>query len=159
MKYVTTIGIGLVCLLTSCAQGSGMRGEYRPSINAPAAPGMLSSGNWIDKLSEYVLMQQSISKQGDYQQYFAELRTAKDAREKGDWAGQYEALNRFIDKLDSRAGGIADKAARSIREYTYLVEPPGYHDLVRDRKIHPEVDKWEKRKLRQREEVETPQAS
>lgn len=160
MKYVTTIAVGFVSLLTACAQGNGMNGpEPRTSINATAAPGMLSSGNWIDKLTEYVVMQQTVSKEGNYQKYFTELQTAKAARERGDWAGQYEALNRFIDKLDSRAGGISDKAARSIREYTYLVEPAGYHDLARDRKIHPEVDKWERRKMRQREEVDTPQAS
>ncbi|WP_447986983.1 hypothetical protein [Nitrospira sp. Nam74] len=63
-------------------------------------------------------------------------------------------MNRFIDKLDARIGGISEKAARAIREYTYLVEPYGYHDLARDRKIHPEAVKWAERRARQREEAE-----
>lgn len=162
-KYAATIGIGFVCVLTSCTHGSGGSGlsgqEARPSMYTGSAPGMLSSGNWIDKLTEYVAMQQTVTKEGNYQSLFADLQAAKAARERGDWAGQYEALNRFIDKLDARVGGIPDKTARSIREYTYLVEPAGYHDLARDRKIHPEVDKWQKRRMRQREEVEVPQAS
>lgn len=162
-KYVATIGIGFVCVLTSCSIGTGGSGlsgqEPRASMYAGSAPGTLSSGNWIDKLTEYVAMQQTVTKEGNYQSLFTDLQTAKAARERGDWAGQYEALNRFIDKLDARAGGIPDKTARSIREYTYLVEPAGYHDLARDRKIHPEVDRWQKRKMRQREEVEIPQAS
>ena len=66
-------------------------------------------------------------------------------------------MNRLIDKLDTRAGGISEKAARDIREYVYVMEPAGYHDLARDQKIHPEVEKWEARKARQREEVVSPQ--
>jgi hypothetical protein len=53
--------------------------------------------------------------------YFSDLQTAKEARQRGDWADQYEAMNRLIDKLDTRADGISDKAARAIREYVYLV--------------------------------------
>lgn len=148
------LAIGM-CVLSSCAQQSSMSGQpAQGTLNPATAPGRLASGNWIDKISEYVLMQQAVSKEGNYQAYFAELQTAKDARERGDWAGQYEALNRFIDKLDAHAGGIPDKSARAIREYTYLVEPYGYHDLARDRKIHPEVTKWAERRARQREEAE-----
>ena len=144
-----------VCVLSSCAPQSRMSGQpARGTLNPATAPGRLASGNWIDKITEYVLMQQAVTKEGNYQSYFTELQTAKDARERGDWAGQHEALNRFIDKLDARAGGIPDKNARAIREYTYLVEPYGYHDLARDRKIHPEVTKWEERRARQREEAE-----
>lgn len=146
-----------VAVLTACAQGSISGQPTGGTLNPMTAPGRLASGNWIDKITEYVLMQQALSKEGDYQLYFSELQTAKDARQRGDWAGQYEAMNRLIDRLDTRTGGISDKAARAIREYVYLVEPAGYHDLARDRKIHPEVQKWEARKARQREEVESPQ--
>jgi hypothetical protein len=149
-----------VAALTACAQQGGISGQPAgETLNPMTAPGRLASGNWIDKITEYVLTQQAVSKEGDYQLYFSELQMAKDARQRGDWAGQYEAMNRLIDKLDTRAGGITDKAARAIREYVYLVEPAGYHDLARDRKIHPEVQKWEARKARQREEVESPQSS
>jgi hypothetical protein len=119
----------------------------------------MASDNWIDKIAEYVVMKQAVSREGNFDVLLADLRAAKEARERGDWAGQYEALNRFIDKLDARVGGISEKTARDIREYTYLVEPWGYHDLARDRKIHPEVKKWAERRERQREEITIPQAS
>lgn len=155
MKQLSPVLALSVWVLTSCAQQTAMSGQpAQGTLNPATAPGRLASGNWIDKITEYVVMQQTVSKEGDYQPYFLELQTAKDARERGDWAGQYEALNRFIDKLDARAGGISDKSARAIREYTYLVEPVGYHDLTRDRKIHPEVTKWAERRARQREEAE-----
>jgi hypothetical protein len=96
-------------------------------------------------------MHKAVSKNGDYDSYLYELRLAKEAREKGNWQGQYQALNRFIDILDHRVGGISADSARAIREYTYLVEPPGFHDLVRDRTIHPEVQKWAERRARARE--------
>lgn len=155
MKHLSIVLALFVCVLTSCAQQSGMVGQAARGTPDPAtAPGRLASGNWVDKITEYVVMQQAVSKEGNYQPYLSDLQTAKDARERGDWAGQYEALNRFIDKLDARAGGIPEKNARAIREYTYLVEPAGYHDLARDRKLHPEVMKWADRRARQREEAE-----
>jgi|GEM_PF-3914817 hypothetical protein len=159
MKYANIVWV-MMCLSTGCAYSDRTIGqEGRTSLNPQAAPGRLSSGNWIDKISQYVSVEKAVYKEGNYDLYFSDLRLAKDARERGDWAGQYQAMNRFIDKLDSRAGSIPEKAAREIREYAYLVEPWGYHDLARDRKIHPEVKKWEERRDRQFEEVQTPQAS
>jgi hypothetical protein len=115
---------------------------------------MRSSGLWIDKLTEYVLMQKAVAKEGNYEPYLADLRKAKAARERGDWIGQYDTMNRFIDRLDAREGGISAKSAQDIREYTYLVEPAGLHNLAKDVQSHPEVMKWQDRRARAREEAE-----
>ncbi|WP_447986984.1 hypothetical protein [Nitrospira sp. Nam74] len=68
----------LLCVLTSCAQQTSMDGRRAGGILDPTtAPGRLASGNWIDKIMEYVLMQQAVSKEGNYQVYFTDLQTAK----------------------------------------------------------------------------------
>jgi hypothetical protein len=123
-------------------------------LTIAATEGVANPEGWVDKITEYVLMQKAVAKEGSYDPYLSELQVAKAARDRGDWAGQYESMNRFIDKLDAREGGISAKSAKDIREYTFQVEPKGLHEQSRDLKIHPEVKKWQDRMARQREEAE-----
>lgn len=163
MKGQLSLIIACTLLLAACAERQyasqqPTRSTAQPGVTSitetTVGPGSASSGLWIDKITEYVMMQQALSRQGDYGPYLEELRKAKEARLKGDWVGQYQTMNRFIDKLDAREGGIPPDSARNIREYTYLVEPRGLHNLERDVQIHPEITKWQERAARAREESE-----
>lgn len=108
---------------------------------------------WIDQLTEYVVMQKDLTKQGNLDLYLGQLKVAREAIDRGDWVGTYRAMNKFIDMLDAREGGIPEKVARDIREKTYQMEPMSLHDVDRDVKIHPEIKQWQDRMARQREEA------
>jgi len=57
--------------------GQGARGTLDPAN----APGWMSSGNGINKITEYVLMHQARSQEENYQLYLSDLQTEMDARD------------------------------------------------------------------------------
>src|SRR5579884_2143901 len=103
MKGQLSLIVACTVLITACAEQQyasqqPTRSTAQPGVtsitNTTAGPGSASSGLWIDKITQYVMMQQSLNRQSDYGPYFEELRNAKEARLKGDWIGQYQTMNR-----------------------------------------------------------------
>ena len=84
---------------------------------------------WLDNVAQYVSTQKDLYKgQGNFDLYLSELQRARQAAGQGDWIDTYRTMNRFLEILDAREGGIPEKAARDIREHTYKVQPMAFHD-------------------------------
>lgn len=64
--------------------------------------------------------------------------------ENGNRERTYAAMNRFMDMLESREGGISAKAADAIWDYCYQVAPPALHDVKRHKQWWDKTVNWEK---------------
>ncbi|GMV50822.1 MAG: hypothetical protein AMXMBFR67_23650 [Nitrospira sp.] len=53
-------------------------------------------------------------------------------------------MNRFMDMLETREGGIGAKAADAIWDYCYQVTPPALHDVKRHKQWWDKTMNWEK---------------
>lgn len=99
-------------------------------LMAEAAPGM-----WLNQISELVQYHDELTKgQGRdsaYQPYLGQLIITRAAFDRGDEPGASAAINRFMDMLESRDGGISPEEADAIWSFSYRMTPVGYHDVTR----------------------------
>lgn len=95
---------------------------------------------WINQLTGFVLLQKSIVRAGTsygnepvgiFDPYFGQLVLVQNIFRSGDQHGTYLAMNRLMDMLEAREGGIPDEAADAIWDYCYRVTPAAYHDVSR----------------------------
>ena len=101
---------------------------------------------WIDKLTGFVLIQKGIEAQGDFDPYLEQLAVLRNVLrvewKQGDLGGTYVAINRFMNMLEAREGGIPARAAKWIWDFCYQVTPIALHDVERHRRgfgiEHPE---------------------
>ncbi|MGH7232826.1 MAG: hypothetical protein ACREJU_15930 [Nitrospiraceae bacterium] len=117
--FLPALAVGILIAVMPWIARETTQGSLAPEQSSSTMKGT------VDKITEYVLMQRAVAREGSYEAYLFELQVAKEARERGDWLEQYQSINRFIDKLDARAGGISARSAQDIREYTYLVSLAG----------------------------------
>lgn len=99
---------------------------------------------WIDQLTDFVLMQRGIEREGSFEPYLGQLSLVRHMLRNNDLHGTYVALNRFMDMLEAREGGIRPAAAETIWDYCYQVTPPAFHDEKRHKRQWDKSVDWEK---------------
>ena len=75
------------------------------------------SEGWLDQLTGFVVVQEGIarasSEPGSFDPYVGQVTLVRGLYDRGDWNGAYMAMNRLMDMLESREGGIS--AGRPMR--------------------------------------------
>ncbi|HXF91614.1 MAG TPA: hypothetical protein VNK46_02565 [Nitrospiraceae bacterium] len=90
------------------------------------------SDAWVDLLRAFVLKEKAAEQPaGAFEPYLGQLALVHHLVRSGDRLGAYTAMNRFMDMLEAREGGLSDEAAEAIWEYCYQVTPAHYHDVSR----------------------------
>lgn len=69
---------------------------------------------WIDKIALMVMEQNNLSTSGDFAPYLKQLETVSEAAVKGEYNGKRKGMNRFLEMLETREGGISADAAHKI---------------------------------------------
>ncbi len=100
---------------------------------------------WVDLLRAAVLHEQTREQPaGAWAPYLEQLELVRHLIRSGNHPGVYLAMNRFMDMLEAREGGISDEAAEAIWDYCYQVTPANYHDVSR----HQRADRKRLEKIR-----------
>ncbi len=94
---------------------------------APVRTDAYQQAPWLDQITEYVVTQKAITKEGSFQPYFDELNLLRSATSKGDWNETHKAMNTLMGMLEHRAGGIPQETADAIWNYCYQVTPEYLH--------------------------------
>jgi hypothetical protein len=81
---------------------------------APPEASAWVSPPWIDKITLTVMEQKNLSKTGNFDPYFKQLETVSEAAVKGEYNGKRRGMNRFLEMLETKEGGISDEAAHKI---------------------------------------------
>lgn len=63
--------------------------------------------------------------------YFEQMQVVRASFQKGDAHATYAAMNRFMDMLETREGGLPITAANELFNFCNLVTPPAFHDVER----------------------------
>ncbi len=69
---------------------------------------------WIDKITLMVMEQKNLSTSGNFTPYFKQLEVVSEAAVKGEYNGKRKGMNRFLEMLETREGGISVDAAHKI---------------------------------------------
>lgn len=105
------------------------------------------SEGWVDQLTGFVVVQEGIaranSEPGSFDPYVGQVTLVRGLYDRGDWNGAYMAMNRLMDMLESREGGISAGAADAIWNYCYEVTPPALHDVKRHQQWWDKTVNWE----------------
>ncbi|MGE3151306.1 MAG: hypothetical protein AB7G48_01660 [Nitrospiraceae bacterium] len=106
-----------------------------------------SQGGWLEELKGFVVAQQGAALvKGEstmFEIYLDQLHVVQRAYENGDQERTYAAMNRFMDMLESRDGGISAKAADAIWDHCYRVTPPALHDVKRHQQWWDKTVNWD----------------
>ena len=106
------------------------------------------SEGWAEQLTGFVLVQEGMAsanaEPGSFAPYIGQVLLVRSLYDRGDWKGTYLAMNRFMDMLEGREGGISPKAADAIWDYCYEVTPPALHDVKRHKQWWDKTVNWEK---------------
>ena len=86
-----------------------------------------ADSSWLDKVTQQVLMEQSLAKEGSFDPYLEQIRLVQDAVDKGDLSGTYRSMNRLMTLLETGAGGISKRTAEKLWVYCYEVVPQDLH--------------------------------
>jgi len=81
------------------------------------------SAPWLDQVIEAVIMEKELAKSGNYDSYLQQLTQVRTATEKGDFIGVRKGLDRFLEMIESKQGGISADAADRIFLVTFKVAP------------------------------------
>lgn len=73
-----------------------------------------ASPPWIDKIALVVMEQKNLSKSGNFDPYFKQLEVVSEAAVKETYAGKRKGMNRFLEMLETKEGGISAEAAHHI---------------------------------------------
>lgn len=106
------------------------------------------SEGWVDQLTGFVVVQKGIARAGgdpgSFDPYVGQVVLVRSLYDRGDWKGSYMAMNRFMDMLESREGGISAGAADAMWDFCYEVTPPALHDVKRHKQWWDKTVNWEK---------------
>lgn len=113
---------------------------------------------WIDQLHRFVLYQQksmqtgrtgiadSLERTASFDPYLRQLALIRHLFRTGDQLGTYLAMNRLMDMLERREGGIPVEVADAIWDYCYRITPAVYHDSSRHLKARERVSlEWQRK--------------
>jgi hypothetical protein len=78
---------------------------------------------WIDKIALDLLLQKDLSKTGNFDPYFKQLEVVKEAAVKEQYDGKRKGMNRFLEMLENKEGGISAEAAHHIFATVVKVVP------------------------------------
>lgn len=102
---------------------------------------------WLEPLTGFVVVQQGAAlvngESAMFEVYLDQLNLVRRAYESGDQERTYAAMNRFMDKLEVREGGISANAADAIWDYCYQVTPPSLHDVKRHEMWWDKTVNWD----------------
>lgn len=154
---VETVGAMLLWLLVAVLlpwterdfQASAMeqRREAPGRIDTDA-PRPVDSARWVDQLTAFVVVQQSLAgtrgEAGSYDAYVGQIVLVRSLYERGEGSGAFAAMSRFMDMLEAREGGISGRAADALWDYCYMVTPPALHDVRRHRQWWEKHVEWDR---------------
>lgn len=87
---------------------------------------------WLDKLAGFVLIQKGIEQEGNFDSYIEQIAVMrsvfKKEWEQGDLRGTYAVMDRLMEMLQAREGGIRAEAAMAFWDYCYQVTPVALHN-------------------------------
>ena len=78
---------------------------------------------WIDKIALDLMLQKDLSKTGNFDPYFKQLEVVKEAAVKEQYDGKRKGMNRFLEMLETKEGGITAEAAHHIFATVVKVVP------------------------------------
>ena len=81
---------------------------------SPSKAEAWSSPPWIDKITLVVMEQKNLSKTGNFDPYFKQLDVVSEAAVKETYEGKRKGMNRFLEMLETKEGGISPEAAHRI---------------------------------------------
>ena len=103
---------------------------------------------WEQQLTGFVVVQEGVAsangEAGSFDPYVGQILLVRSLYDRGDWKGTYLAMNRFMDMLEVREGGIPAKAADATWNFCYEVTPPALHDVKRHKQWWDKTVNWEK---------------
>ena len=106
------------------------------------------SEGWLDQLTGFILVRQGTAQAkaeaGSFDPYIGQVVLVRSLYNRNDWNGSYLAMNRLMDMLESREGGISVEAADAIWDYCYEVTPPALHDVKRHKQWWDKTVDWDK---------------
>lgn len=105
-----------------------------PVEAGPGMPGMAGYEGyhgWIDRLINEVLIAKGNDTAANWEPFVGQLLVVRTALNRGDEGAVYNGVNRFMDMLEMREGGIDGKAADFIFNYCFEVTPGKFHDTTR----------------------------
>ncbi|MEX5215761.1 MAG: hypothetical protein AB7G48_01670 [Nitrospiraceae bacterium] len=127
MKHVThrsmtamALVVGLACVLAPMA----VQASSRPFT-------------WMDDLHGAIIFYQGDAyykkeyPKANWDLYLDQIRVVETKYATGDTDATYIAMNRFMDMLEAREGGIPDVAANELFNFCNLVTPTQFHDVER----------------------------
>lgn len=119
-----------------------------PMIPWPAIAMSTGSEGWLDQLTGFVVVQQGTAQakgeSGTFDPYIGQVALVRSLYDRSDWNGAYLAMNRLMDMLEDRDGGISSRAADAIWDYCYEVTPPALHDVKRHKQWWDKTVDWDK---------------
>lgn len=110
----------------------------------------LSTGTegWEQQLTGFVIVQEGVassrSEAGSFDPYVGQILLVRSLYDRGDVKETYQAMNRFMDMLEVREGGIPSRAAEATWDFCYEVTPPALHDVKRHQQWWDKTVDWEK---------------
>jgi hypothetical protein len=78
---------------------------------------------WIDKIALEVMVQKNMAKTGNFDSYFKQLEVVTEVAVKGTYEGKRRGMNRFLEMLETKEGGISAEAAHQIFATVVKVAP------------------------------------
>ncbi len=89
--------------------------------------------DWLDAMVRAVLVEQAKEGEGGhlFAPYLGQLTMVRAHLISGESEAVYQAMNRFMEMLQTREQGISAEAADRLFDYCYLVTPAWYHDVSR----------------------------
>ncbi|MEX5219102.1 MAG: hypothetical protein NW701_14835 [Nitrospira sp.] len=78
---------------------------------------------WIDKIALDLMLQKDLAKTGNFDPYFKQLEVVKEAAVKEEYNGKRKGMNRFLEMLETKEGGITTEAAHHIFATVVKVVP------------------------------------
>jgi hypothetical protein len=63
--------------------------------------------------------------------YVGQILLVRSLYDRGDWKGTYLVMNRFMDMLEPREGGMPVQPANELFTLRNFVTPPDLHDVTR----------------------------
>ena len=92
-------------------------------IMVPAIAEAWVAPHWIDQITLDVMEQRNLAKTGNFDPYFKQLEVVTEAAVKGAYDGKRKGMNRFLEMLEKKEGGISTEAAHHIFATVVKVVP------------------------------------
>lgn len=106
------------------------------------------SEGWLDQLTGFILVQQGTAQArtepGSFDPYLGQVALVRSLYDRHEMDRSYHAMNRLMDMLENREGGISAGAADAIWDYCYQVTPPALHDVKRHKQWWDKTVEWDK---------------